>query len=370
MMTIIRVFSKEIIQNIRNVKAMVTMILFPIILILVLGTALSGFIDQSSEFKDINIIYANPGNGSLAQAFQGFVAKGGEMGFNFSDAQSGPEAIERVKNGNFTCFINVEENRLVLYENDRDTSQAQLVEGVLGTFSQRYQALSQIALVNPAAVETILQEQSDPNFVKLATLGELRQPKALDYYAVTMITLFILYASMTGAHAIKDEKTAKTLNRLLCAPIRKYEVLIGKIIGALGITLLQVLVVTMISRFLLKVYWGNHPGIISLLLASEMVMAVSLGIGVSFVIKNEMGILNFLIPVIAFFGGSYIPLDSFGKTMLLVTQLSPVRWVNKAIFAVIYGNDYSSVVPAMLINLGIAVVFIVIASCSFRKEAI
>ena len=171
MITLIRVFGKEIIQNLRNVKAMVLMVLFPIILILILGTALSGFIDQASEFKNIDIIYTSPSNGSLAQAFKGFITKGGEMGFKFTEAQSVPEAVDRVENGNYTCFISVDENGLEIYENDEDELKAQLVEGVLGTFLQRYKAISQIALVNPLAVGTIMNDQSNPNFVKLSTLG-------------------------------------------------------------------------------------------------------------------------------------------------------------------------------------------------------
>jgi ABC-2 type transport system permease protein len=369
-MTIIRVFIKEIKQNLRNVRAMTYYVLFPIILILVLGTALSGAFDKSSEFKDINIIYTSSSNGSLVQAFKGFITKGGEMGFTFTEAQSVPEAVDRVKNGNYACFINVGENGLEIYENDKVVFKAQLVEGVLGAFIQRYKAISQIASVNPVVVGKIINDQSNPNFVKLSTLGELRQPKAMDYYGVTMLTLIILYSSLTGAHAIKDEKTAKTMSRLLCAPIKKYEVLTGKILGALVITSLQVLVVILISKFLLKAYWGNHLGIISLLLASEVVMAVSLGIGLAFIVRNERGILNAIIPLMAFFGGSYIPIEELGKTMLFISNYSPVRWVNKAIFSVIYSNDYSSVAQAIMINLSIAVVFVVIASLSFRKEAV
>ena len=324
-MTILRVFCKEIIQNLRNVRAMTYLVLFPIILILVLGTALSGTFDKSSEFKDISIIYTSPSNGSLVQAFKGFMTKGGEMGFTFTEVQSVQEAVDRVKNGNYACFINVSENGLEVYENDQDEFKASLVEGVLGTFIQRYKALSQIALVNPAVVGKIMNDQSNPNLVKLSTLGELRQPKAMDYYAVTMLTLIILYSSMTGAHAIKDEKTEKTMSRLLCAPIKKYEVLTGKILGALVITLLQVLIVILISKFLLKSYWGNHLGVVFLILASEIVMAVSLGIGAAFVVRNERGILNLLIPLMAFFGGSYMPIEGFGKSMLFYRQLFPSK---------------------------------------------
>jgi len=369
-MTMIRVLIKEIKQNLRNVRAMSYMVLFPIILILVLGTALSGAFDQSTEFKDINIIYTSPSDGALGQAFKGFITKGGEMGFTFTEAQNGQEAQERVSTGNYACFINVSQNGLEIYKNDKQAFKANLVEGVLDSFLQRYKALSQIAMVNPVVASRLINDQSNPNFVKLSPLGEQRNPKAMDYYAITMLTLIILYSSISGSHAIKDEKTAKTMNRLLCAPVKKYEILTGKILGALVITSLQVVVVILMSKFLLKTYWGNHMGVILILLASEVAMAVSLGIGVAFLFKNERGILNILIPLIAFFGGSYLPLEGFGKTMLLIAKFSPVGWVNKAIFSVIYSNDYSSVVRAFMINLSLAVIFVVLASFSFRKEAI
>jgi len=364
------VFVKEIKQNLRNVRAMSYLVLFPIILILVLGTALSGAFDQSIAFKDINVLYSNSNDGALAQAFNGFITKGGEMGFVFSKAQSLQEAEDQVKNADYTCFINVSDNGLEIYENDKEAFKASLVEGVLNSFIQRYKALSQIVLVNPSVAMKIMNDQSNRNFVKLSTIGDERQPTAMDYYAVTMLTLIILYSSLTGAHAIKDEKTSKTMNRLLCAPVKKYEVLTGKILGSLVITSLQVGVVILITKFVLKTYWGNHLGVVLLLLASEVAMAVSLGIGVAFLVKNERGILNTLIPLMAFFGGSYMPVENFGKSLLLVANFSPVRWVNKAIFAVIYSNDYSSVAKAISINLCLAAIFVVIASLSFRKEAI
>lgn len=369
-MTILRVFSKEIIQNFRNVRAMIFLVLFPIILIVVLGTALSGAFDKSSEFKDINILFSSPNDGSIAQAFKGFMSKGEEMGFTFVEAKSTQQALERVKKENYVCFININKNDLEIYENDKQPFKAQLVEGVLGAFTQRYKAIAQIAKVTPEAVGKIVRDQSNPNFVKLSTLGGTRQPEAMDYYAVTMLTLIILYSSMTGAHAIKDEITAKTMKRLLCAPVKKYQVLTGKTLGSLAITLLQVLVVILISKFLLKTYWGNHLGTIFLVLASEVVMAVTLGIGVAFIFRNERGILNILIPIMAFFGGNYMPIDDFGKTMLVISNYSPIRWVNKALFSVIYSNDYSSVAQAIIINLVIAAIFLAIASVSFRKEAI
>lgn len=101
-------------------------------------------------------------------------------------------------------------------------------------------------------------------------------------------------------------------------------------------------------------------------------MAISIGVGLGFIFKNENvanGVLNFMIPVMVFLGGSYMSVDTFGsKTFQAITYLSPVRWVNRSIFDVIYNNNYSKVPYAIMINIIIAVVFLAISSLLFRKE--
>lgn len=57
-----------------------------------------------------------------------------------------------------------------------------------------------------------------------------RLKRAMDYYALTMLTLILMYSSIAGVFAIKSETIARTLNRLLCSPVGKHEILIGKIL--------------------------------------------------------------------------------------------------------------------------------------------
>lgn len=371
-MNILLILGKEVKQNLRNFKGMTMMILFPIVLTLILGSALSGMFDSSSQFKDIEVIYNVQGENAFTQAFHSFVQKGQDMGIKFTEAQNVEQGLDNIKNGKFACFIKTDNDGMELIKNDRYALKGNLVESILSTFLQRYKAISAVAMVTPAAVDSVAPKSINMDNVKITSVGEKKQPRAMDYYAVSMITLIILYSSLTGSYAIKNEKTGKTENRLLVSPVRRYEILSGKILGTLLITLLQISIVFLFSKYFLKTYWGSHIGIVLGLVVAEVVMAVSLGIGIAFMVKNEMavsGILNIMIPFIAFLGGGYIPLENFGETMQLISDISPLRWVNKAIFQVIYSNDFSSVALALTINLGLAALFILIASISIRKEA-
>ena len=181
-----------------------------------------------------------------------------------------------------------------------------------------------------------------------------------------------MYAGMTGLFGIAHEKNSKTRDRILISPVKKYEFLIGKTIGGVIGTIIQIAIVILFSKYVLRANWGNDIFTVLLIFISQIVMAISIGVGLGFIFKNENvanGILNFMIPVIVFLGGSYMPVDGFGsKTFQAITYLSPVRWVNRSIFDVIYNNNYSKVSSAILINIGIAVIFLAISSLLFRKE--
>lgn len=352
---------------------MILMVLFPIVLMLVLGTALSGFFDNSSAFKDIKVIYADRAAQPLSLAFQGFMEKGREMGIEFTVAGSAGQGIDSVKDGKYACFIEVSESGIELYKNS-GSFKADLVEAALNSFLQRYNVMAGIARVNPAAAGKIMAGGNNGavDYVKVSSPGNNRQPGAMDYYAVTMLTLIIMYAAISGAFAIKNERTAKTADRLLCSPAGKHEILTGKTLGVLLVTFLQVLVVIVFSKYVLGANWGSHMGTVLLLVAAEVVMAVSLGLGLALIIRSEatvMGFLNLIIPLIVFLGGGYVPIEGFNKTLLYLSGLSPLRWVNKSIFQVIYSNDFSSVAPAIGINLGLAVLFLAISSFVVKKEA-
>lgn len=371
-MSTINIFIKEIKHNIRNPRNMALMVLFPIVLIMVLGTALSGVFDSSESFKDIHVVYSSQSAGPLSRAFASFAENSRATGIEFTAAESAEQGLESVKNGQYDCFIEIKDSGLELFKNN-SSFKSDLVEAMLGTFVQRYGAISGIARVSPAAAERIISGGGniDNGYVKATSPGGRSQPGALDYYAVTMLTLIIMYASLSGAFAIKSEQTARTGVRLICSPVGKYAILTGKTLGVLAVTLLQALAVVLFSKYVFGAYWGAHQGTVLLLVAAEVVMAVSLGLGLAFIIKSETtvrNLLNIMVPLIVFLGGGYVPIDSFGKTMLLLSNLSPVRWVNKTIFQVIYSQDFSSVAPAICVNLGIAAVFLAVSSLAIRRE--
>lgn len=373
-MSVLNIITKEFKQNIRNWKANIMMVLFPIVLMIILGAAFSGVFNNNIEINDMKVLYTVNADEQLASAFRDFtndIKK--NTGISFEETSDVDKGIASAKDVVYSCYVLVTDKpeEIKIYKNNRYSLNANLLKSMISTFTTRYSAMSAIAKSNPQIVSTIMADTA-MDFVKTQSLDGKRQPGSMDYYGVTMLTLIVMYASMTGLWAIKSEQLQKTGNRMLCSPVNSYEILVGKVLGGILVTIVQFGIVILVSKYILKVYWGSNIWVILLIILSEAIMAISIGTGIAYLIKNDgaaNGLLNTLIPIIVFFGGGYMPLSQMSGDLLKITNISPLKWVNDSIFRVVYDGDYSKVIPAIAINLVVAAVFVVVSAVFTRKEA-
>jgi ABC-2 type transport system permease protein len=373
-MNIYRVFITSIKQQLRNKSGWIMGLLFPVVLMLILGTTLAGSFDHSAKYKDINVLYYNsPNNTELSLAFQGLIQHGNEMGIQFTAADNVQQGMESIENGKYLSFVNVDENGLELYKNENNAFKAGLVAAALGSFLQKYHAVHEIANETHTPLNSVMLASQPETHVKVSSLGERKLPKAMDYYAVTMLTFLIIASAFNGMAAIDGERTSNTASRLLCSSVKKHEILIGKILGMVLYTLLQALILIGFSKYVMNAYWGDHMGVILFIVIPALVMAVSFGVGLTLLIKNGMLVVQLLqmgMNILVFLGGGFFPIDKLGKVMQWISRVSPVKWINQAIFEVIYSGDFSSAKIAILLCLIMAALFIILSSIALRKGAL
>lgn len=370
-----RIIIKEFKMNIRDYKANLMMVLFPIILIIILGAAFSNSFDSTIKLSNVTVLYSEDINDSgqtFIEAFGSFregLTK--ELGISFQKTDDVNMGRESIKNRKYSAYLNITGNpqQIRLYMNENHGLTASLLKSALNSFINTYGVMSTIAVNNPAAL-AMIQKEGQGNYVSIRALDEKRQPGSLDYYTITMMTMILLYASMTGFWSVRSDMEQKTAYRTLCAPVRGYELLTGKVLGCTIVTLVQGLVVILFSGLVLNAYWGEDLVTVTLLLLSQSIMAVSMGVGLAYLFKNGAagnGILNTIVPIFVFLGGGYVPLNVMGSTFENISSISPVKWINSALFRMIYDGDYSQVPISLGINLTIATAFIMIAELFSRK---
>src|SRR5689334_13706826 len=130
-MSVLIIAFKSIKQTFRNRKALAMGLLFPIVLIFILGAVLSGAFSDSSTFKNINVAYLEQDNGYLSKGFDGFIDKGNSIGIKFSKVQTEEEGLEAIKNGKSTGFLEINDKGMKLYKSYLAGIQGSVVESLM-----------------------------------------------------------------------------------------------------------------------------------------------------------------------------------------------------------------------------------------------
>lgn len=374
-MKILSIIIKEFIINLRDYKANAMMVLFPIVLIAILGTAFNGVFSGSIEFDDTKVLYKVEAkdNAVFATAFESFSSQlSKETGIVFEKTDDFEGSKAGVEDKTYSAFVHIRENPLQIdiYRNERSGLDMTLLENSIASFIESYDGMMAIAGNNPAALG-MARLQEYKGHVQVRSLDKKRQPGSMDYYAVTMLTLILFYSSLTGFWAIRNEVVQNTASRILCAPVHSYELLTGKVIGSIFVSFIQGLVVLLFSKLVMKTYWGEDLLSVVLLISSYAIMTTCLGVAIAFLIKSSeaaSGILNTIIPIFVFLGGGYVPLYVMGGTISDMSVISPVKWINSALFGIIFDGNYSDMFVSIPLNLGLAALFIAISVLFSRRR--
>lgn len=373
-MRVLRIIVKEFKQNVRDYKSNALMVLLPIVLITILGAAFSGLFNNTVSMGDEKVLYKIDvaENVQFAATFENFFKMlNEETGIVFEKAEDVEAAKADTENHEYSALVYITENPLQinLYKNERAGFVTTMMENSLNTFIKTYDAMTAIAVNNPSALGMV-QDHEHKEYVRIRSLDPKRQPGSTDYYAITMLTLIMLYSSLTGFWGIRSEIEQKTAPRVLSSPVHSLELLTGKVIGGISITIVQGLTVLLFSKLVLNAYWGQDMLPVAVLILTYAFMTVSIGVALAFLIRSgdaASGILNTMIPVLVFLGGGYVPLSVMNGFIVKLTQISPVYWINTALFKIIYERDFSGMPASIAVNLGVAILSIII-SAIFSKR--
>ena len=109
------------------------------------------------------------------------------------------------------------------------------------------------------------------------------------------------------------------------------------------------------SKFVFQANWGDHLGIIFLILLTQVFLAISFGLGIGYITKTaeaSRAIIMVVVQLASIFGGAYFVVEEN-----FVTNLSPLTWANTAVMKIIYANDVGAALPVISLNIGISALF-------------
>lgn len=333
---------KEFIQGIRDKKNFFLMIFMPTILIMVLSTVLDNGVEVKKEINNLTVKFINDRKEFINLNIDKLEKNLERQGFNINYKSS-------FKNYNKEKDIFIEKNKnneINLYCDKSIKLEGLVVENIIKSFSNN-----------------IKVEYNDMNHIILKNIYNFDNSYIINNYGISMITLTILFASVTGAYSLIKEKNNGTIKKLLTLSISIKDIIIGKFLGSLTISSIQIIIVVTISNNFLNISFGENILLIIILLIAEAGLAISFGTIVGCFINDNKSCWMLLLTTIMIFGllgGAFVPFNKMNSNILkYISNLSPITYINNSVFNIIFLNDKLLAEKVILIFLFITVIFLI-----------
>ncbi len=196
---------------------------------------------------------------------------------------------------------------------------------------------------------------------------------SFDYYAVAMMTMFILFAASHGGRMLLEEKENITYQRMIIAGTSKLGIMSGKLLSVFLIALLQIGIMIAFSHYALRVQWGSAAPVILISLSAAFAMA---GIGGALAAATYRAgnykMANIfetaIIQVMALLGGSFFPIDIMPSVFHKLSFFSVNGVALKAYLKIMKGYGISDIAAHITILTAIGALFALLSVLLLREK--
>lgn len=415
-MSILTITWKDLLLFVKDRGRMFMAFLLPLVFILAFGYAYSHLATDTVPVVDLPVVNLDPG-GALSQGL--LERLNPDRGVQVKEYDSVAEAEDLLRKGDIQHLLTIpagftqavqagqqETLRLVNHPEANEADTAALltvIDGVAKDLSLQTQLIAafrqmgQMQSADPQAAQTfnseivIKQAQSQFERAKTAPLVAVDQqvpaeilrqraaaPNSMEIAVPGFAVLFLFLSAGVTAMAIYSEKKLGTFRRLLSAPLRKAELLPGKMLPNVVVVLLQIVVIFAVGAWVMpllgmdKIKLGNLPAlaVVSLLVA---LCSSSLGVLIAALARTEgqiSGLGSVVLWVAGGIAGAFVPQFLLGNVLGTIGKVTPHYWAISAYSDIIArGQDLAGITTQLGILALFTVAFFAIGVWRFRFDA-
>jgi ABC-type Na+ efflux pump permease subunit len=159
----------------------------------------------------------------------------------------------------------------------------------------------------------------------LLNRGALRYQILVPSYTV----MFAFFLVLSVGWLFVGERKHGTLARLRAAPLTRAQILLGKLLPCLAVSLLQGLFLLAAGRLIFGMTWGSRPELLLPLVVCTSFAAVGLSVLVASVARTETQVAVYgtlIVLVLGGVSGSLMPRDLMPEQMKQVSLVTPHAW--------------------------------------------
>ncbi|HEL0601713.1 TPA: ABC transporter permease [Streptococcus equi subsp. zooepidemicus] len=372
-MVLFHLIKKESLQIFRDRTALLMMVVFPILMILILSFAFKSSFNTAATVPKLTVRYQLEGKETEYQknfiTFLKLLNK--ELHLEAKETKDIAKAKQKVSEGALTAALEVKSDQNIeVTTNSINQQNADLINMLVNIYVDNAKTYDSIANLYPEAISNIKKRKID--YIAYSSVQTSKGMSSADYYAISMFTMITFYSIMSAMNLVLSDRQQGVASRIYLTGVSNSAILLGKLIGGMLATAVQLTLLYVFTRFVLRVNWGTNDWQIIGVTASLVYLSVAIGIGLATGIRNQSFLTvasNAVIPVFAFLGGSYIPLSTLNSALInQLSNISPIKWVNDSLFYLIFGGQSNPIPVTLMVNLGIGTAFILFALVRMRKQ--
>jgi len=240
-------------------------------------------------------------------------------------------------------------------------------------------ALIEFVMENPEGTQPTesglraLLEAEDP--VKLDTRFAGKNPTPVGFYQSLpgILIMFLMINLLSfGAISLSTERKEGIVKRLAVYPIRRLELVLGKILGRFLVGAVQIVVILAAGQFFFGVDIRHNILLILLLMGVYGWMCSALGVLIGAVSAHpdrNLGISIIVGMMMAALGGCWWPLEIVGDTMQAIGMALPTGWAMSAMHQLIsFGGGFAQIDWQLGALAGLGLVVTLLAGRFLRYE--
>ena len=415
-----QIVKKQMLMLWRNPVQLFLLLGLPVILIAILGTALSSTMDGGNP--EIKVKLAIIEHGNEEQEIEQFLTRLEQSGVpkeavreiketaswiapirllrNIfgSDELKGMievvnhEASEKetlLKDDSYTAVIEVPENftyesfrsmflqegnrpELTFYQNEAAPIGFNVVNSIIEQFQSQL-TLSTYLGQKGIRYEEIEQEIASAITDEMKTINQKEPVTTKAYYTIGMGVMNVFFIASAISTIAYTEKKLHVFDRIILGDVSRWVYFIGVFLSGTLFGLLQLLIIFTFSRIVFGVSWDD------LLSFFTITIAYSIAIGGITVLLTAMNyrlnsevITNFfssiLVTLMSFVGGSFYPVGDFSKTIQRLGEFTPNGASMTAYLKILRGDGIAELGHSIIFLVLFAVAAIIVAALSFPKK--
>ncbi|HHP5606039.1 TPA: ABC transporter permease [Bacillus paranthracis] len=232
------------------------------------------------------------------------------------------KAMSELENQKVDAVIRLENGKMNIVLEGSDSSKNRAVLQILQKSTEK----NDISIMKPE----VNYLHGSKNFTMFDGLG----PVLIGFF------IFFFVFILSGVSFVR-ERLSDTLERLLSTPIKRWEIVVGYIIGFGIFAFIQSIIIVSFSVYILDLYVAGSIWLTLLITCMLSLTALTLGTFLSAYANNEFQMIQFIPLVIVpqiFFSGLF-PIESMNKWLQMLGKLFPLTYGADAMRQVMIRNQ-------------------------------